>query len=76
MTCGNCLLVPGSTEEAAAPGLEAAEETCPPVLLGEDSHTAPRRTAKEDCLEVTKDTWPLLGMITFIPVSWCVPAVK
>lgn len=64
-------LVPGSTEEAA-PGLEAAEETCPPVLLSEDSHTAPRRTPKEDCthgLEVTKDTLPLLGMFTFSPVS-------
>lgn len=49
MTCGNCLPVPGSTEEAAAPGLEAAEETCPSVFLDEDSHIDPRRTPQEVC---------------------------
>lgn len=49
VTCGNCLLVPGSAEEAAAPRLEAAEETCPSVFLGEDSHIAPRRTPQEVC---------------------------
>lgn len=42
MTGGNHFLAPDSTEEAAAPELEAAEETCPSALLDEDSHTLPR----------------------------------